>query len=75
MTATVAAAAATAITRRRQQSGERAVFVKAEQQSNENRQSATAKNVGTENTVFRAENEQSNQYPKGDITLRATIHK
>ena len=71
----MAAAAATAITRRGKQGRKRTVSVKAEKQSDDDRQSATAENIRAEEAVFRAEDKQSNQNPKGDvITLGATIH-
>ena len=52
------------------------LFVQTEQEREDNRQSATAEDVRTEETVFRAENKQCDQNPKGDVvTLGATIHK
>ena len=66
---------AMAAARRGENRRERSVFVKTEKKSNQNRQTTTAENVGAENAVFRAEYKQCNKYPKGDIPLRATIHK
>ena len=60
---------------RRQKGRKRAVFVKAEKQSDNNGKSAAAENVRAEDTVFRAEHEQSNKNPKGNVTLIATSHK
>ncbi len=55
---------------------ESAVFIQAEEQSDKNGKPATAKQVGAEDTVLRAEYEQSNENPKGYvITLVATSHK
>ncbi len=62
-------------TRRRQDRGKRSVFIETEKKSQQNRQTATAENVGAENAVFRAEYKQRNKYPKGYVvTLSATIH-
>lgn len=60
--------AVAAVARRRQDRSECAVFVKAEQKRDDDRQSAAAKHVRAEEPVFRAENKQSNQNPKGRIT-------
>ena len=69
------ATSATASARRCENRRERSVFVKAEKESDQNRQTATVENVGAENTVFRAEYKQCNKYPKGYVvTLSATIH-
>jgi hypothetical protein len=55
---------------------QRAVFVQAEKQGDDDGQAATAENIGAEEAVLRAENKQSDKDPKGDIiTLGATIHK
>ena len=48
----LAGAAAVAVARRRQERGERAVFIKAEKQCEHNGQATAAENVGTENAVF-----------------------
>ena len=63
------------VARRRQKGRQRAVLVKAEKQSDDNGQPATAENVRAENTVLRAEHEQSTKNPKGNVTLIATSHK
>ena len=68
-------AATTATARRGKQRGERSVFVKAEQQSNDDGQAATVKNTRTECAVFRTEDKQSDKDPKGYVTLWATIHR
>ena len=60
---------------RRQNRGKCSVFIKAEQQRDNDGQSAATENVRAENPVFRAENEQSDKNPKGHITLIATSHK
>ena len=60
---------------RGQNRSERSVFIKAEQQRDDDRQSAAAENVRAENPVFRSKNEQSDKNPKGHITLIATSHK
>ena len=70
----LAVTAAVAITRRRQDSRERSVLVKAEKQSENNGKPAAAENVGAEDAVLRAEYEQSDKNPKGGITLVATSH-
>ncbi len=54
-------------TRGREHRRKRTVLPKAEKQSRYNRQPATAKYVGTENSVFRTEYQQSNQNPKGRV--------
>lgn len=61
-------AAVAAVARRRQDRSERAVFVKAEQKRDDDGQSTAAKHVRAEEPVFRAENKQSNQNPKGRVT-------
>ena len=71
----LAVTAAVAVTRRRQNSGECAVLVKAEKQGDDNGESTTAEDVRTENPVFRTEYKQSDKNPKGGITLVATSHK
>ena len=68
----VAAAAAT--TRRGEDSGERSVLVQAIEQGEDDGQAAAAQNAVAETPVFRALNEQSNENPKGGITLCAAIH-
>lgn len=70
----VAAAITAAVTRRRQSRGERTVSVKAEQQSEDDGQTASAENVRTEYTVLRAKHKQSDKDPKGRIALIATSH-
>ena len=67
-------AAATAA-RRREQARQSTVFVKAEKKSNHDRQATAVKDARTERAVFRAENKQSNQNPKGYVSLGATVHK
>lgn len=71
----LATAVAAAVTRRRQDSGKRTVFVKAEQKRDDDGQAAAAENVGAEEAVLRAENEQRDKNPKGNVTLIATSHK
>ena len=61
-------AAVAAVAARRQNGSERTVLVKAEQKRDDDRQSAATKRVRAEEPVFRAENKQSNQNPKGRIT-------
>ena len=68
----VAAAAAT--TRRGEDSGERSVLVQAIEQGEDDGQAAAAQNAVAETPVFRAQNEQSNENPRGGITLCAAIH-
>ena len=51
----------------RQNGRQRAVFVKAIQKCNHDRQTATAKYVGAEEAVLRAEDKQSNENPKGGV--------
>ncbi len=67
-------AAATAA-RRREQARQSTVFVKAEKEGNHDRQATAIKDARTERAVFRAENKQSNQNPKGYVSLGATVHK
>ena len=71
----VTAIRATAVARRRQQRAERPVFIQAEKQSDQDRQTAAAEHVRAEDPVFRAENKQSDQNPKGSISRETTIHK
>ena len=52
-----------------------AVFVKAEKQRNDDGQTATAQYVRVDEAVLRAENEQRNKDPKGNVTLIAKSHK
>ena len=55
---------------------ERSVFVQAEEERQNNGQTATAEYVRAERAVFRTEYKQSNENPKGKvISLGATIHK
>lgn len=73
MTATAAVAT---IATRGKKGSQRAVSVQTEKQGGDDGQAATAENIGAEEAVLRAENEQSDKDPKGDIiTLGATIHK
>ena len=58
-------AAIAAVAARCEDGGKGAVFVKAEKQSEHDGQSTAAKHVGTENTVFRAEDKQCDENPKG----------
>ena len=67
--------ATTATARRGKQRGKRSVFVKAEQQSNHDRQPATVEDTRADRAVFRTENKQCDKDPKGYVTLGATIHK
>ena len=53
----------------------RSVLIKAIQKRYDDGQATAAQNVRAENAVFRTEYKQSDKYPKGDIPLRATIHK
>ena len=70
------ASIATAVARGRQNRGKRTVFIQAEKERDDNRQTATAENVRVTISVFRAKYEQSDKYPKGNVvTLSATIHK
>lgn len=69
-----AVAVAVTVTRRRQDGRKRAVFIKAEQQRDDDGQSAAAEDVGTEHSILRAENEQCDKDPKGNVTLIATSH-
>ena len=72
----VAAAATATTTRRSKQRSQRAVSIKTEEQSCDDRQSASAENIRAEEPVFRTENKQSDKDPKGYVTtLGATIHK
>ena len=64
----VAVTAAVAVARRRQDSGKRAVSVQAEQKRRDDRQAATAEHVRAEDPVFRAEYEQCDKDPKGNVT-------
>ena len=61
-------AAVAAVAGRRQDGSERAVFVKAEQKRDDDGQSTAVKHVRAEEPVFRAENKQRDQNPKGRIT-------
>ena len=70
----LATAVAVTVTRRCQDGRKRAVFIKAEQQRDDDGQSAAAEDVGTEHSVLRAENEQCDKDPKGNVTLIATSH-
>ena len=67
-------AAATAA-RRRKQARQSTVFVKAEKESNHDGQATAVKDARTERAVFCAENKQSDQNPKGYVSLGATVHK
>ena len=67
--------AATGVARGSEQSCKSAVFIKAENESNDDRQAASAEYAHVAATVFRAKNKQSDKDPKGHITLRTTIHK
>jgi hypothetical protein len=71
----MAAAVAIAVARGRQNSRQRAVFVQAVQKSDKYGKSATAKQAGTEHAVFRPKYKQSDENPKGYVTLTTTIHK
>ena len=69
------ATAVAAVTRRGEDCGQRTVLVQTEKQSDNDRQATAAKNVRAEETVFRAEDKQSDENPKGAVTLIATSHK
>ena len=74
----LAAARAVAVTAAggRKDACKRTVFIKTEEQSDDNGKPATAENVGAEDTVLRAQHEQGDKDPKGYvITLIATSHK
>jgi hypothetical protein len=68
-------AVARAPARRGKNGSERTVFVKAEKQRNDDGQTAAAQYVRVNKAVLRAENEQCNKNPKGNVTLIATSHK
>ena len=61
---------ATAMAAGRSENGrERTVFIQAVQKRNHDRKSATAKNTFAEDPVFRPENKERNQNPKGGVSL------
>ena len=66
---------ATAAARRGEQRRQRTVFIKAEEERDNNRQTTAVKKICAESTVFRADYKQSNKNPKGYVSLGATIHK
>ena len=72
--AVIAAAVARAATRRGEERRQRSVFIQAEKERDDYGQTATAQNVGTERAVLRTEHEQSDENPKGNVTLIATSH-
>ncbi len=55
------------VARRRQNGGKRSVFIQTEKQGDKDGQTATAENIRAENSVFRAEYEQSDENPKGGV--------
>ena len=70
------AATAAAIASGGEKGSKRAVLIKAEKQSDDDGQAASAEEIGTDKSVFWAKNKQSDKNPKGCIiTLGATIHK
>ena len=68
-------AAAPASARRGEDSGKRSVLVQTVEKRENNRQTAAAQDTFAETSVFRAQNEQRNENPKGGVTLCAAIHK
>ncbi len=66
-------AAAVAVARGSKNGRKGAVFIQAEKESDDNRQSATTQHVRAATVL--TENKQSDKNPKGSITLGATIHK
>ena len=66
---------ATAVARGSENCGKRSVFIKTVHKRDKDGKTAAVKDVRAEETVFRAENKQSDKNPKGAITLRTTIHK
>ena len=67
--------AATAVAGRGEQCRQGAVFVKAEEECNNDGQATAVKNPRTESAVFSAEYKQRNKNPQGYVSLGATIHK
>jgi hypothetical protein len=66
---------ATAAARRGKQRRQRTVFIKAEEERDNNRQPTAVKDICAKSTVFRTDYKQSDKNPKGYISLGATIHK
>ena len=66
---------ATAVAGRGKQSRQGTVFIEAEKECRNDRQTTAVKDTRTECAVFRAENKQSNKNPKGYVSLGTTIHK